>query len=66
MKDITQHGDNELSLQVQNDEYLYKIYMRAVLLDDIVYLMREINELFIFTDEQFEELEEDFLSEERY
>ena len=55
MNDITQYGENELSLNVFNDEYLYNLAMRG----SRDYLIDIINETFIYTDEQMDVLIED-------
>ena len=47
--DITQHSDTELSLLVYNNEALYRARMRR----DFLSL---INELFIYTQEQMDDL----------
>ena len=52
--DLTNYSDSELSLVVFNDEYLYNIRHRSHLIDTL-------NELFIYTDEQLEELKQDLL-----
>jgi hypothetical protein len=53
MNDITRYGENELSLNVFNDEYLYNARLNKSYLIDI------INETFIYTDEQMDVLIED-------
>lgn len=58
-KDLTGYGERELSLLVFNDESLYK--MRRFPRN---FFKIELQELFIFTDEQWEELEND-LNEEK-
>lgn len=57
--DITIHSDQELSLWVYNDEWLYKqrLKSRALMFD-------LCSEVFIFTDDQFETLWNDILEEE--
>lgn len=47
MQDLCQYSDNELSLTVYNDEFLYKRRHRS----DFKALL---NELYIFTDDQWE------------
>lgn len=51
-KDITKYSDNELSLWVFNDEALYSL-RRSINLKIL------LEQYFIFTDEQFEVLEQD-------
>lgn len=51
--DITEYSDAELSLHVMNDEYLYKMRRRP-----LRHLRAELEELFIFTTEQWEDLVE--------
>ena len=55
MNDITRYGENELSLNVFNDEYLYNLAMRG----SRDYLIDIINETFIYTDEQMDVLIQD-------
>lgn len=52
MEDLTQYSNAELSLHVFNDESLYNIRHRA-------FLKATLEELFLFTPEQWEELEAD-------
>ncbi|MBT7557634.1 hypothetical protein HN615_12005 [Candidatus Woesearchaeota archaeon] len=58
MNDITQYGENELSLHVFNDEYLYNARLNKS------YLMALISEEFIYTDEQMDVLIQDLDDEE--
>ena len=53
MNDITRYDENELSLNVFNDEYLYNARLNKSYLIDI------INETFIYTDEQMDVLIQD-------
>ena len=53
MNNITEYSDQELSLMVFNDESLYNARHSIGFIESI------INELFIYTDEQLEVLEED-------
>ena len=55
-QDITQHSDQELSLLVFNDEYLY-------LRRHLPSFIELIKEMFIFTDEQLQVLIEDLEEE---
>lgn len=57
MQNLTQYGDQELSLNVFNDEYFY------IERHNRPYLIALINEEFIYTPEQMEELIQD-LNEE--
>lgn len=52
-QDITIHSDNELSLIVFNDEYLYKLRRNESV------LVETLSEFFIFNDEQLETLKND-------
>ena len=58
MQNLTQYSDQELSLHVFNDEYLYSIRK------DLDTLMDKIEEFFIYTQEQMNELVLDLLNEE--
>ena len=58
MNDITRYGENELSLHVFNDEYLYNARLNKS------YLMALISEEFIYTDEQMDVLIQDLDDEE--
>jgi hypothetical protein len=55
-QDLSQHGEQELSLNVLNDECLYREFMRCV---DKYDLAMFCDRNFIYTTEQFEELEDD-------
>ncbi len=57
-QDLREYSDNELSLLVFNDEDLYKLAMR-----NPNGLLNVINDLFIYTEEQLNELKND-LNEE--
>ena len=61
--DITHYSDQELSLLVLNDPFLYMEFTRAVIREDFAMLMDTINELFVFNDDQLEDLEETFKEE---
>jgi hypothetical protein len=56
-QDLTQYSDDELSLVVMNDEYFYKI-RKSILRDP-----SQLNEWFIFTDDQLEVLKTDLQEE---
>ena len=58
MNDITRYGENELSLNVFNDEYLYNARLNKS------YLMALISEEFIYTDEQMDVLIQDLDEDE--
>ena len=60
MNDITRYGENELSLNVFNDEFLYNQVMRG----SRDYLITLINETFIYTDEQMDVLIQDLDEDE--
>jgi hypothetical protein len=51
--DIREYSDSELSLHVMNDEYLYKMRRRP-----LRHLRADLEEMFIFTIEQWEDLVE--------
>ena len=52
-QDLTQYSDDELSLQVFNDESLYNLRRWPETLDEA------INNLFTFTNEQYQVLQTD-------
>lgn len=56
-EDLTEYSDAELSLRVFNDEWLYKMRRRRNFIE-------ELEQIFIFTEEQREELENDLKEEE--
>lgn len=56
-QDLTEYSDGELSLHVMNDEYLYRQRRSCN-------LKEQLEELFIFSEEQWEELENDLKEEE--
>lgn len=56
-QDITEYSDSELSLLVMNDEGLYRMRRSSN-------LRAELEEFFIFTDEQWDELAQDLQEEE--
>lgn len=62
-QDITGYSDQELSLLVNNDKGLYNEKMRAVRRDNFSMLIDWIDEFFIYTDEQLEDLKADFEAE---
>lgn len=55
-EDLTEYSDAELSLRVFNDEGLYRLRRRS-------YFIEELEQIFIFTEEQREELENDLKEE---
>ena len=55
--DLTSYGSGELSMWVFNDEGLYRERHRRGFIE-------VLSELFIYTDEQLEELENDLAEEE--
>ena len=57
--DLTEYGDQELSLNVLNDEYLYRQFRRC---DDSQDL-RQLCDCFEYTEEQFDELVNDLAAE---
>jgi len=59
-KDLTNYGSSELSLLFNNEQALYNTYMYYVRRDDFTGLKAAAEEMFEYTDEQIEELEEDF------
>ena len=58
MIDLTGYSDDELSLQVMNDEYLY------IERSNVEYLLAMCAEAFIYTDEQLEVLKTDLKGED--
>lgn len=56
-QDLTQYSDNELSLVVMNDEGLYRMRRNS----QFIGLLKD---LFLFTEEQLEVLEQDLKDEE--
>lgn len=62
-QNLTSYGSGELSSWFQNDEGLYNQWMRAVGHGDFSEVKELANELFIYTDEQLNELETDFKGE---
>lgn len=63
MTNLTNYGSSELSMWVQNDEFLYTMYNRALGYGDFSILKEAIDEMFIYTHEQLVELEADFETE---
>lgn len=57
-QDLTKYSDSELSLVVMNDEGLYNMRHQQN-------LRHTLEEFFIFTDEQWNELEQDLKDEEK-
>ena len=57
--DLTMYGDQELSLNVLNDEYLYSQFKSCDDVDDL----RRMCEVFTYSDEQFAELQSDLEDE---
>lgn len=53
MKDLRGYSDDELSLVVMNDEYFY------IERNNTEYLMALVKEEFLFTEEQFQVLNQD-------
>lgn len=62
-QDLTRYSDQELSMLVQNDEVLYNTYMRCVRKNNLEELKNFLDEVYIYTKEQWEDLESDFDSE---
>lgn len=56
-QDLTEYSDNELSLLVFNDEWLYRQRNRRGFIDTL-------KEFFLFTDEQLETLKQDLEDED--
>ncbi len=56
-QDIREYGSQELSMIVMNDEGLYKDFMRAVRRNDFYTFAEGLREMFLFDEEQFEDLE---------
>jgi hypothetical protein len=51
-QDLTNYGEQELSLLVMNTEPLYKVMMASVRMGKFDYILDHVSELFTFTDEQ--------------
>ena len=51
VEDLTKYSDQELSLRVFNDQYFYD------LMKNLNWLYTEVDELFLYTDQQFSELD---------
>lgn len=58
--DLRQYSGAELSLQFNNVESLYNDYMRAVRRNDFSLVKEICDDLFTYSSEQLEELEQDF------
>jgi hypothetical protein len=63
MTDIRHYSDQELSLLFLNDEGLYKELMRAVRRTDFTIVKELCDELFIYTEDQLEDLADTFNDE---
>jgi len=63
MNDITMYNDEELSLLFMNDESLYNDFMACVRRGRFDYLEEIVKDNFIYTSEQFTDLEETFNNE---
>ena len=61
--DITQYSDQELSMLAQNEEHLYNVYCDALELRDFSVIENEVEALYEYTEEQLEDLRNDFDSE---
>lgn len=58
--DLRQYSGAELSLQFNNVESLYNDYMRAVRRNNFSLVKEICDDLFTYSSEQLEELEQDF------
>jgi len=63
MTNIIHYSDQELSLLFLNDEVLYKELMRAVRRTDFTIVKELCDELFIYTEDQLEDLADTFNDE---
>ena len=63
MTDIRHYSDQELSLLFLNDEFFYKELSRAVLVEKFSRLEDLVNEYFVFTPDQLDDLRETFEQE---
>ena len=63
MINLTGYSEHELSLNVVNDESLYNELHRAVRRNNFDMLVSLIDECFLYTNEQLEELRNDFKAE---
>ena len=59
-KDLTAYTGNELNMWVQNDEHLYNEYNKCLRCGDIGPLIETLDEVFIYSDAQMNELKNDF------
>ena len=62
-QDIREYSEQELSLNVMNCEGLYSELCWAARRDDFSMIESLVEELFIYTEEQLDELREDFQAE---
>lgn len=63
MTDITNYSSQELSFLFMNDEFLYGEFMKAVRRERFNDIKELCDELFIYTEEQIEDLIETFWEE---
>lgn len=63
MENLIHYSDSELSLRVLNEEGLYSTLMRSVGRGDFSILLETINEIFIYDEEQLEDLRETWAEE---
>ena len=63
MTDIRHYSDQELSLLFLNDEFFYKELSRAVSVEKFSRLEDLVNEYFVFTPDQLDDLRETFEQE---
>lgn len=62
-KDITQYSDLELNLLFYNDEYLYMQLEKAVRISGFDHLINICDKMFIYRQEQLDELRDTFNDE---
>lgn len=62
-QNITHYSNEELSLLVMNDEVLYRELIRSVRSGDFNIILTLVDELYIFTEEQEEDLRETWANE---
>lgn len=63
MKDISHYSVEELSLLFLNDEGLYRELMRAVRRNDFSIIKELCDELFVYSEDQLDDLRETFNAE---
>ena len=61
---LTQHGEDELSLWVNNDEFLHNAFQQSISRGNLKYIKQALEEAgFTYTNEQWQVLVDDFEDE---